>query len=86
MREIVPFVEDYAHRQVVGALVRRLAEDYDLHVVRNIHRRSWSNACISRGKQPIAWLTHLPEKPHDCEYPVPAPPACDSRHFLRSRC
>ena len=32
MREIVLFVEDFAHRQVIGALVRRLTGELDLDV------------------------------------------------------
>lgn len=32
MREIALFVEDYAHRQVIGTLVQRLADEYNLKI------------------------------------------------------
>ena len=38
MREIALFVEDYAHRQVIGGLTQRRAEEYGLPV--NLHWRS----------------------------------------------
>lgn len=38
MREIALFVEDYAHRQVIGTLVQRLANQYGIAI--NLHWRS----------------------------------------------
>ena len=32
MREIALFVEDYAHEQVIGALVCRIAEEYNIPI------------------------------------------------------
>ena len=32
MREITLFVEDYAHQQVIGALVYRIAEKYNIPI------------------------------------------------------
>ena len=32
MREIALFVEDYAHQQVIGALVQRLAREHGIAV------------------------------------------------------
>ena len=32
MHDIALFVEDFAHRQVIGALVQRIAEDFNLDV------------------------------------------------------
>ena len=45
MPEIVLFVEDFAHRQVIGALVRRIAGDLDLDV-----RLDWRNATRGYGR------------------------------------
>lgn len=45
MREIALFVEDYAHRQVIGALVRRIAEEYNIPI-----RLDWRNAVGGHGK------------------------------------
>ena len=45
MREIALFVEDYAHQQVIGALVQRLAGDADIAV-----RLDWRNARHGHGK------------------------------------
>ena len=45
MREIVLFVEDFAHRQVIGALVQRLAGDFDLDL-----RLHWRNATRGYGQ------------------------------------
>ena len=39
MREIALFVEDYAHQQVIGTLVRRIAEEQNISV-----RLDWRNA------------------------------------------
>ena len=32
MREIVLFVEDYAHQQIIGALVRRISVECDIAI------------------------------------------------------
>ena len=32
MREIALFVEDYAHQQVIGALIQRMAKEYGIAV------------------------------------------------------
>ncbi len=32
MREVALFVEDYAHRQVIGALVQRVADECDVAI------------------------------------------------------
>ena len=45
MREVALFVEDYAHRQVIGALVERIAEDSHIGV-----RLDWRNAVGGHGK------------------------------------
>ena len=45
MREIALFVEDYAHEQVIGTLVRRTAAAYKVHV-----RLDWRNAVGGHGK------------------------------------
>ena len=45
MHEIALFVEDYAHQQVVGALVERLAEEYAISV-----RRRWHSAVRGYGR------------------------------------
>ncbi len=45
MREIALFVEDYAHRQVIGALVRRIAVEYNIPI-----RLDWRNAVGGHGK------------------------------------
>ena len=45
MREIVLFVEDFAHRQVIGALVRLLAGELDLDV-----RLDWRSARRGYGR------------------------------------
>ena len=45
MREVALFVEDNAHRQVVGALLRRLADESGLAV-----RLDWRNATGGRGQ------------------------------------
>ena len=45
MREVALFVEDYAHRQVIGALVERTAGDSNLGV-----RLDWRNAVGGHGK------------------------------------
>lgn len=39
MPEVALFVEDYAHRQIIGALVNRLAQDCGVEV-----RLDWRNA------------------------------------------
>ena len=44
MREIALFVEDYAHRQVVGALVKRLADEHRVAV-----DLDWRNAVGGHG-------------------------------------
>lgn len=45
MREIALFVEDFAHREIIGALVQRLAQDADIAV-----RLNWRNARHGHGK------------------------------------
>ena len=45
MREIALFVEDYAHRQVIGALVQRIAEECDIAI-----QLDWRNAVGGHGK------------------------------------
>ena len=45
MREVALFVEDHAHRQVIGALVRRLAGERDMGV-----RLDWRSAVRGHGK------------------------------------
>lgn len=45
MREIALFVEDSAHRQIIGALVQRLAQDVDTEV-----RLDWRNARHGHGR------------------------------------
>ena len=45
MREVALFVEDYAHRQVIGALVERIAGDCNTDV-----RLDWRNAVRGHGK------------------------------------
>lgn len=45
MREIALFVEDYAHRQIIGPLVQRLAYDAGIEV-----RLDWRNARHGHGK------------------------------------
>lgn len=45
MRDIALFVEDFAHRQIIGALVQRLAQESDILV-----RLDWRNARRGHGK------------------------------------
>ena len=45
MREIALFVEDYAHRQVIGALVQRIAEECEIAI-----QLDWRNAVRGHGK------------------------------------
>ena len=45
MREIALFVEDYAHQQVIGALVHRIAEEYNIPI-----HPDWRNAVGGHGK------------------------------------
>ena len=45
MREIALFGEDFAHQQVVGALVRRLADEYGIDV-----RLEWRSAVRGHGR------------------------------------
>ena len=45
MPEIALFVEDFAHRQVIGALVQRIAGDFNLDV-----RLDWRNATRGYGQ------------------------------------
>ena len=45
MHDVALFVEDYAHRQVVGALLRRLADESGLTV-----RLDWRSAVGGRGR------------------------------------
>ena len=45
MHEIVLFVEDFAHRQVINALVRRLAAEFGLEA-----RLDWRNATRGYGQ------------------------------------
>ncbi len=51
MREIVLFVEDFAHRQIIGPLVERIAGEQDVAV-----RLDWRSAVRSHGQvaqQPV---------------------------------
>ena len=45
MREIALFVEDYAHRQIIGALVQRIAEECEIAI-----HLDWRNAVRGHGK------------------------------------
>ena len=45
MRKIALFVEDYAHRQVIGALVQRIADECDVAM-----QLDWRNAVGGHGK------------------------------------
>ena len=54
MHEIVLFVEDFAHRQVIGALVQRLAGDFDLDV-----RLHWRNVTRGYGQVVREFNTYL---------------------------
>ncbi len=45
MREIALFVEDYAHRQVIGALVQRIAEECNVAI-----QLDWRSAVGGHGK------------------------------------
>ena len=45
MREIALFVEDYTHRQVIGALVQRIASECNISI-----RLDWRNAVGGHGK------------------------------------
>ena len=45
MREIALFVEDHAHRQVIGALVQRIAEECEIAI-----HLDWRNAVRGHGK------------------------------------
>lgn len=45
MRKIALFVEDYAHRQVIGALVQRIAEECEIAI-----HLDWRNAVRGHGK------------------------------------
>ena len=45
MREIALFVEDFAHQEVIGALVQRLADEYSIDV-----RFNWRNAVRGHGQ------------------------------------
>ncbi len=45
MRKIALFVEDYAHRQVIGALVQRIAMERNTSI-----RLDWRNAVGGHGK------------------------------------
>ena len=45
MREVALFVEDYAHRQVIGALVQRVADECDVAI-----QLDWRNAVGGHGK------------------------------------
>ena len=54
MHRIVLFGEDIAHRQVIGALVQRLAGDFDLDV-----RLDWRNATRGYGQVVREFNTYL---------------------------
>ena len=45
MREIALFVEDYAHQQIIGALVRRISVEYNTAI-----RLDWRVAVGGYGK------------------------------------
>ena len=65
MREIALFVEDDAHRQIVGALVKRLARKRGLDV-----RLDWRNAVGGHGKVAQEFARYL----HDLERQGGHPP------------
>ena len=52
MNEIALFVEDDAHQQVIGALVQRIADEFEIDI-----RLDWRNAVGGHGKV-IAELNH----------------------------
>lgn len=54
MHEIALFVEDFAHRQVIGALVQRIAGDFNLDV-----RLDWRNATRGYGQVVREFNTYL---------------------------
>ena len=54
MPEIALFVEDFAHRQDIGALVQRIAEDFNLDV-----RLDWRNATRGYGQVVREFNTYL---------------------------
>ena len=54
MHEIALFVEDFAHRQVIGALVQRIAGDFNLDV-----RLDWRNATRGYGQVVREFSTYL---------------------------
>ena len=54
MHEIALFVEDFAHRQVIGALVQRIAGDFNLDV-----RLDWRNATRGYGQVIREFNTYL---------------------------
>ena len=54
MLEIALFVEDYAHQQVIDALVRRIADECDLKV-----RLDWRSAVRGRGRVAEELTTYL---------------------------
>ena len=54
MHDVALFVEDFAHRQVIGALVRRIAGDFNLDV-----RLDWRNATRGYGQVVREFNTYL---------------------------
>ena len=54
MHDIAMFVEDFAHRQVIGALVQRIAGDFNLDV-----RLDWRNATRGYGQVVREFNTYL---------------------------
>ncbi len=54
MREIALFVEDYAHQQVIGGLVQRLAEEFETEV-----RLNWRSAVRGHGRVVQELQTYL---------------------------
>ena len=54
MHDIALFVEDFAHRQVIGALVQRIAGDFNLDV-----RLDWRNATRGYGQVVREFNTYL---------------------------
>ena len=54
MHDIALFVEDFAHRQVIGALVQRIAGDFSLDV-----RLDWRNATRGYGQVVREFNTYL---------------------------
>ena len=64
MREIALFVEDYTHRQFVGALVERLARERGVDM-----RLDWRNATGGHGKVAGEFARYLRDIKRQGDYP-----------------